>query len=544
MLQAGIVTKAQVDESLELQRTTARGQRLGQLLIRLGYLTKDKLEVFVQEQIQDAVFELLRWTEGEFEFQPGVVFPEEDIGLSISTEELIMEGSRRLDEWNRIEKKIPDLDVVFKMKSPQERVATQISLTPEEWMVLTFVDGERTVKDIVDLTAMGTLQTCKIVYGLIASGLLENVSPDSSNVKVEQELERMAEELMQLDEMVIERPGFVAREELAPVGEAEEASAPLIAPLTEAAPPEDEVSLEEEIPPAEEAPVAEEIPVAQEVAAPVVETVQEAVAESEEVVDLEEMVEEVAVVEETASATSSRVETTGRAREMEEEGASESMEVEIDEDMEGEILIEEVFPDDEIIGIDEAEEVEEIEELGVEIAADLLAEEEAAEEPVVETAALEEAPLVVGLEGLVAETAEEIVQIEMEEVPGAVAEAEQPSSRPASEPLVLDAVEELEEEMLAGVLETEEEVTTLEVDEEPKTAVLPEGVVEPPGAGEEIRREIEAEAASAVSEMRGFTLERARRYVRDRAGGEGRRAGLAEGENQLSSARRHGSGGR
>ena len=181
LLQAGIVTKAQVDEALELQRTTARGQRLGQLLIRLGYLTKEKLELFVQEQIQDAVFELLRWTEGEFEFQPGVVFPEEDIGLSISTEELIMEGSRRLDEWNRIEKKIPDLDVIFKMKSMNERLAAQISLTPEEWMVLTFVDGERTVKEIVDMAGMGTLQTCKIIYGLITSGLVENVSPDKTN---------------------------------------------------------------------------------------------------------------------------------------------------------------------------------------------------------------------------------------------------------------------------------------------------------------------------------------------------------------------------
>ncbi len=105
LLNAGIVNKAQVDEVLEMQKTTARGQRLGQLLVRMNYITKEQLEIFVEEQIQDAVFEMLRWTDGGFDFQPGVVFPEEDIGLSISTEELIMEGSRRLDEWNRIEKK-------------------------------------------------------------------------------------------------------------------------------------------------------------------------------------------------------------------------------------------------------------------------------------------------------------------------------------------------------------------------------------------------------------------------------------------------------
>src|SRR4030042_5207497 len=159
LLNAGIVSKVQVDEALEMQKTTARGQRLGQLLVRLNYITKEQLEIFVEEQIQDAVFEMLRWTDGGFDFQPGVVFPEEDIGLSISTEELIMEGSRRLDEWNRIEKKIPNLNVIFNMTSMQGRDAAQISLTPEEWMVLTYIDGEKSVRQIVELTGMSTLHT-------------------------------------------------------------------------------------------------------------------------------------------------------------------------------------------------------------------------------------------------------------------------------------------------------------------------------------------------------------------------------------------------
>lgn len=213
LLNAGIVTKAQVDEALEMQKTTARGQRLGQLLINKGYITKEQLETFVEEQIQDAVFEMLRWTDGEFDFQPGVVFPEEDIGLSISTEELIMEGSRRLDEWNRIEKKIPNLDAVFKMTSMQGREAAQISLTPEEWMVLTHVDGEKTVRQIVDLTGMSTLHTCKILYGLIGSGLLENVIPAQEEIEADRRLEALAEELEKTDsQAVVETP--TALEEL------------------------------------------------------------------------------------------------------------------------------------------------------------------------------------------------------------------------------------------------------------------------------------------------------------------------------------------
>jgi len=207
LLNAGIVNKAQVDEVLEMQKTTARGQRLGQLLVRMNYITKEQLEIFVEEQIQDAVFEMLRWTDGGFDFQPGVVFPEEDIGLSISTEELIMEGSRRLDEWNRIEKKIPNLDVIFRMTSMHGRDAAQISLTPEEWMVLTYIDGEKSVRQIVELTGMSTLHTCKILYGLIGSGLLENITPAIEEQEADRRLEQLAEELDRFESQVIPEQG-------------------------------------------------------------------------------------------------------------------------------------------------------------------------------------------------------------------------------------------------------------------------------------------------------------------------------------------------
>ncbi|MDI6831881.1 MAG: DUF4388 domain-containing protein, partial [Actinomycetota bacterium] len=259
LLNAGIITKAQLEEALQLQKTTARGQRLGQLLIRLGYLTKEQLEVFVEEQIQDAVFEMLRWTDGEFDFQPGVVFPEEDIGLSISTEELIMEGSRRLDEWNRIEKKIPNLDVVFKMTSMQGREAAQISLTPEEWMVLTHIDGEKTVRQIVELTGMSTLHTCKILYGLIGSGLLENVTPREAEREADRRLEQLAKELERVESdqpAVVELPagepeGFVeeAGEEVVEVAETVAdvmTEAPEAPPREEAAAPEEALLYEEE----------------------------------------------------------------------------------------------------------------------------------------------------------------------------------------------------------------------------------------------------------------------------------------------------------
>ncbi len=195
LTESGMVAEDQIDEALDLQKTTRKGQRLGNILVELGYLSRESLEVFVEEQIRDAVFHLLRWTEGDFDFDPNQIFPEEDIGLSMTTEDLIMEGSRRLDEWYQIEKKVPSLDAVFRMTKVPGKDASDINLTSEEWLVLYHVDGESAVRDIIEKSGQSALVTCKALYGLVTAGLvaLEGAEPvtDGHSGVLEDEIEKL-----------------------------------------------------------------------------------------------------------------------------------------------------------------------------------------------------------------------------------------------------------------------------------------------------------------------------------------------------------------
>ncbi|MBU1672496.1 MAG: DUF4388 domain-containing protein [Actinobacteria bacterium] len=198
LVEAGMVTSDQIEEALDLQKGSSKGQRLGNILVELGYLSRESLEVFVEEQIRDAVFHLLRWTEGDFDFDPNQIFPEEDIGLSMSTEDLIMEGSRRLDEWFQIEKKVPSLDSVFRMTKMPGKEASDINLTSEEWLVLYHVDGESTVRDIIEKSGQSALVTCKALYGLVTAGLVELVTGEgaaapAASGALEDEIEKLAE---------------------------------------------------------------------------------------------------------------------------------------------------------------------------------------------------------------------------------------------------------------------------------------------------------------------------------------------------------------
>jgi hypothetical protein len=168
------ITPMALERAIELRAAEPEGgRRLGDILVDEGYITFKVLETFVQEQMQDTIFDLMRWDEGEFEFEAMPEAPEEDIGLSVSIENIIMEGSRRLEEWNRIKKKIPSTDIVFKMATAPGEGTFEISLKPAEWNLLLLIDGSRSVAELAVETDRTDFEVARIIYGLFSAGLLE-----------------------------------------------------------------------------------------------------------------------------------------------------------------------------------------------------------------------------------------------------------------------------------------------------------------------------------------------------------------------------------
>jgi len=179
LVSAQRITPAALARALEIRQAEGEGgRRLGQILVSEGYITQQVLETFVQEQIQDTIFDLMRWDEGEFDFE---VLPEvvnEDIGLSVSVENIVMEGSRRLEEWQRIKKKVPSTDMVFKMATAPGEGTFEISLKPVEWALLLLIDGTRSVRELATETHSTDFEVARVIYGLFSAGLLEVASDE------------------------------------------------------------------------------------------------------------------------------------------------------------------------------------------------------------------------------------------------------------------------------------------------------------------------------------------------------------------------------
>lgn len=177
LVRSRALSEGQLRKALDLHATT--GERVGEILLQGGAISEDQLSAAVREQIEDAVFDLLRWEVGEYVFEPHERFTVE-IPISVSVENLIDETARRLDELEEIRRRIPSPDVVPAVAPTPPEGAKQINITPDEWRLLVLVDGIRTVEQIVDVAGLDEFLGLRTLHGLLSSGLVDvtSLGPD------------------------------------------------------------------------------------------------------------------------------------------------------------------------------------------------------------------------------------------------------------------------------------------------------------------------------------------------------------------------------
>lgn len=137
--------------------------------------SQEQTRRFLEPLVEESVYRLFKWKEGKFSFVEEAetgLFDSNAPGLAIRAENLIMEGSRRIDEWSRIAQKIPSLDMVLSL-NPSDEIRRELALKPEEWAILAQVDGKRTCGEIVELLGGKELEIGKILYGLVVTGLVK-----------------------------------------------------------------------------------------------------------------------------------------------------------------------------------------------------------------------------------------------------------------------------------------------------------------------------------------------------------------------------------
>lgn len=167
-----VITRKDLSQAMEHQ-ALERGKRLGEILVEQGSIDEENLHRYIQLQIEEAVYHLFSWNQGSFHFDPGQRPDEEGVFLvSINADSLLLEGARRVDEWSLIEKKVPSFDVVFQLDKDPFEEEEDVELTTQQKKILPFIDGVRTVTEIMNEAGLVEFDTGKALYGLIQAGFV------------------------------------------------------------------------------------------------------------------------------------------------------------------------------------------------------------------------------------------------------------------------------------------------------------------------------------------------------------------------------------
>lgn len=182
---AGVISDKQLRQAqglMKIQKKDKAVRKLGQILVDEGYLEASVLESFVAEQVSNALFDLMRWEDGDLRFEPDEGCGDADIGIAVSVESVLEDAGKRLEMWNRIREKIPSVETRFTMAASPGARSAEIHLKPKEWMILCYLHGSRSVGELVELTGYNDFETARVLYGMYASGLIEKVGPTGEPV--------------------------------------------------------------------------------------------------------------------------------------------------------------------------------------------------------------------------------------------------------------------------------------------------------------------------------------------------------------------------
>ena len=183
LVKAGRITTKQLKTALAEQRISEDAGRLGAILIERGAIDRATLEQAVREQIEDVTFNFFSWSDGEFAFAADETVDAEDIVLEMNVENVIMEGCRRIDEWELIFEKLGSLEKVPHLAmSEAVEDAGEVGLTADEWRVVCSIDDRCDIGTVLKECGLDRFNGAKVIYSLFSAGLVGVSDPVIENL--------------------------------------------------------------------------------------------------------------------------------------------------------------------------------------------------------------------------------------------------------------------------------------------------------------------------------------------------------------------------
>jgi len=185
LLKGGKINLEQYEESVRVLKLS--GKKLGTILVELGYLTPKDLFWAVKYQVKEIIYSLFSLECAEYEFVEGEIPQKDILVLKIQLGSLIYEGLKRIDNFTRIRRELPDFRYPLSISIGTSSLFEGIESSPMQKGILSMIDGKRSIMELVDHACADVkpFEALKSLYVLWFMGILKRNGSTWENKETE-----------------------------------------------------------------------------------------------------------------------------------------------------------------------------------------------------------------------------------------------------------------------------------------------------------------------------------------------------------------------
>lgn len=182
LMSHGYLSEPELKKAMEVQQQS--GILLGKILVMIDVITEPDLVRFMRLKAEEEIYDIFLWNDGDFYFIDDELPQMEMISLQVDVTGIIMEGTRRVDEWARIRETIPNEAVIPNLlKEPDYAELEEV-----EEPIVRAIDGKRTIAELVLESRSSAFTVSSTVSALVRHGFAKLVDPTT------QKLQKLTEE--------------------------------------------------------------------------------------------------------------------------------------------------------------------------------------------------------------------------------------------------------------------------------------------------------------------------------------------------------------
>jgi hypothetical protein len=177
LVRIGRLNRQQV-ETFKARRPGHSEEAMIQELVGRKLLSREDVDRCNELLLETAIYSLFLWRNCAFTFKANELVREGGVSVTVDGNHLIIEGTRRVDEWIQISPLVPSVFMIFRQRP--HLIERQV---PEHLRrVFDSVDGRRDVTSIGRAVGLSQFDAAKALYELAEGRFVESIPPNKQKV--------------------------------------------------------------------------------------------------------------------------------------------------------------------------------------------------------------------------------------------------------------------------------------------------------------------------------------------------------------------------